>query len=395
MRAFGQHFLEGGQSRACLGEAVLAKRDDPFLVRDAAQLVGGSAGDDELAHALAHRQHLVDADASLVARVVALLAAGTLEEPILRIADAQAREHALVGLDLVLALRADLAQQALGDDAAQRVRQQERFDAHVGQARDGLRGADGVQRREHHVAGQRRLHAYLGCLLVADLAHQDHVRVLTQDRAQPGREGQADLRVGVDLRDARELVLDRVLERDDLRVALVEALQERVQRGRLAAAGRAGGDHEAVAALDHALERLALGRLQPEALEAAQLPSAVQDAHDDALAEERRRGGHAQVHALALEEELRAAVLRRAPLGDVEAGQHLDARQDLVRPGLRDGGAVDQRAVDAEADQELVAPRLEVDVARALDVGFLEHAAHQIDDRLVERGIDLDVGDLA
>ena len=54
----------------------------------------------------------------------------------------------------------------------------------VDDAVDGLGGVDGVDRREHEVAGlgggQRRAHG----LLVAHLADQDHVRVLAQDAPQ-------------------------------------------------------------------------------------------------------------------------------------------------------------------------------------------------------------------
>ena len=54
---------------------------------------------------------------------------------------------------------------------------------------------------KHDVAGERRLDGDLGGLEVADLADEDHVRVLAQDAAEARGEGDADLLV--DLAPAR------------------------------------------------------------------------------------------------------------------------------------------------------------------------------------------------
>ena len=51
----------------------------------------------------------------------------------------------------------------------------------------------GVQRREHQVAGQRRLDRDLRRLAVADLADHDDVGVGAHHRAQAGGERQAGL----------------------------------------------------------------------------------------------------------------------------------------------------------------------------------------------------------
>ena len=51
-------------------------------------------------------------------------------------------------------------------------------------AADGLGRVDGVHRREDEVAGLGRLQRGLGRLAVAQLADQDHVRVLPERAAQ-------------------------------------------------------------------------------------------------------------------------------------------------------------------------------------------------------------------
>ena len=66
------------------------------------------------------------------------------------------------------------------------------------------------------MAGERGLDRDLGRLAVADLADHDDVGVLAEDRAQAAGEGQADLRLHLDLVHAGQLVLDRILDGDDL-----------------------------------------------------------------------------------------------------------------------------------------------------------------------------------
>ena len=123
---------------------------------------------------------------------------------------------------------------------------------------DGLRRVEGVQRRQHQVAGLGRGDRGLDRLVVAHLADQDHVGVLSQ-RA-PERGGEAP---GVDLHlalvDDRLLVavqeLDRVLDRDDVLAALgVDVVDHRGERRRLARAGGAGAQDQPALLVRDALE---------------------------------------------------------------------------------------------------------------------------------------------
>ena len=66
------------------------------------------------------------------------------------------------------------------------------------------------------MARERRLHRNLGRLHVADLAHQDPVGILPQNRPQAGREGVADLRVDRHLHDAVDVVFHGVFRGDQL-----------------------------------------------------------------------------------------------------------------------------------------------------------------------------------
>src|SRR4029079_17787599 len=101
----------------------------------------------------------------------------------------------------------------------------------------------------------------------------------------PVRERELDLRIHLHLTDARELVLDRVLDRDDVLLGGIDLLERRVERGRLAAAGRAGDEDDAVALADQTLHGLQILTGEPELLEPEQRRRAVEQTHDDALAE--------------------------------------------------------------------------------------------------------------
>ncbi len=152
------------------------------------------------------------------------------------------------------AVRAQPPHQPLRQHAAQHRGHQVVLQPHVAQPGDGGGGRVGVHRGQHQMPGQRRLHRDLRGLQVADLADHDDVRVLPQDRAQQGGEVQPDLRLDLDLVDARELVLDRVLDRDDLARDRVERQQPGIQRRGLAAAGRPGDQHDAVRQVERRVE---------------------------------------------------------------------------------------------------------------------------------------------
>ena len=78
-----------------------------------------------------------------------------------------------------------------------------------------------------------------------------------------------------------------------------------------------------------------------------------------------------------------AAVLRLAALGDVELREHLQARRDAGGHLLRDALHLAEHAVDAEADDERVLLRLEVDVGGVLLGGLEDQRVDEPDERPV------------
>ena len=96
--------------------------------------------------------------------------------------------------------------------------------------------------------GLRGAERDVGGLLIADFADQDDVRILPEDRAQAAGERHAGPCVDLHLVHAGDLHFDRILERDDVVGRRLDRVQRRVQRRRLAAAGRAGDQDHALRA---------------------------------------------------------------------------------------------------------------------------------------------------
>ena len=138
-----------------------------------------------------------------------------------------------------------------------------------------------------------------------------------------------------------------------------------------------------------ALERL-LG--EAEVLEVEHHVGLVEEAHDDLLAVHGGQRGDAHVDGLAADHEADAAVLRHAPLGDVQLGHDLEAADDARLHAPRDRHDLVQHAVDAEADDELLGLRLEVDVARRVVDRLRDDGVDELDDRRLFGGV-ADVGD--
>src|SRR5215471_14030935 len=96
------------------------------------------------------------------------------------------------------------------------------------------------------MTGERGANGCARGLHIAHLADHDYIRVLAQNGAQAVNEIQSDRRLDLHLVDARQLVFDRVLDREHLALDRVEELQGGVEGRGLAAAGRAADEDNTV-----------------------------------------------------------------------------------------------------------------------------------------------------
>ena len=176
----------------------------------------------------------------------------------------------------------------LGNDPAQRFTHHDaNLVALVGgenieQAVERARGVAGVERAEHEVAGLRGGDGEGDRLEVAHFADHDDIGVLAERAAKSVGEGfrvSVNLALGDMATARRDDVFDRILERDDVVVAgAVDLVDERGERGALAAAHRTGHKHEAVVEFREELELIR----QAELLHAAD--GIADDAENEVIA---------------------------------------------------------------------------------------------------------------
>ncbi len=219
----------------------------------------------------------------------------------------------------LLALRAELARQPLRGDQDDARGDVERRHAHVGQPHQGRGSVVGVQGRHHQVTGLRGLDRDVGGFEVADFADHDDVGILSQEGAQRVGEIETCLFIDVDLVDAGQLDFGRVFSRCNIHARLVQDVQARVQRHRLAAAGRAGHQDHAVRALDRIEHDLLLVGLVAQRLDAELDARRVEDTQHDLFAVQGRQGADPEIDRAAFRQrQLHPPVLRHALFRDVE-----------------------------------------------------------------------------
>ena len=279
-----------------------------------------------------------------------------------------------------LAVRAQDAQQPLGDAAQERTGKEMRVHAQGQHALHRPGRQRGVQRGQDEVTAVGGAHRGLGRHRVADFADHDHVRRLAEYAAEQVRE--IDLQPEVDLRlaDARQRILDRILDGVDLALRRVQVRQAGVQRRRLARAGRSRHQDQAAGALQHVEQPVEIVPQQAELIELERLGGPLENAQGQVFAVERGDGVDAQVDDRArVAADHAAAVQGPAALGHVHAGDGLDVRQAAL--AVLDGhfrqNAQHPQVAHADGDGTLVGA--EVDVA-GLHLDGLVH--HMVDDVL-------------
>ena len=183
-----------------------------------------------------------------------------------------------------------------------------------------------MQRTKDQVACQRGLNSNLRCLQVSNFTHQNDVRILPQNRTQTRRKRNANVMVDLDLYDPVNVILDRILSRDQLFRDLIHLRQGRIQRRCLARTGRTGHQHNSVRTL-HDLPKIGHRHLvHPYLGQRQRYHRSVQDSHNHALAEHGRQYAHAQVHLVPTHHQLDSTVLWQTSLGNIQIRHNLDSR---------------------------------------------------------------------
>ena len=122
--------------------------------------------------------------------------------------------------------------------------------------------------RENKVTCQGGLDGDLRGFLVADLSDHDLIRVVTKHRAKAAGKRQTLFFVDGNLHDSLQLVLDRVLDRDDLVFVVANLVQRAVERGRLTRTGRPGHQDHSIRLFDIDAEALNVFEVEADNIKA-------------------------------------------------------------------------------------------------------------------------------
>ena len=230
--------------------------------------------------------------------------------------------------------------------------------------------------------GQRRANRDIRRFPVANFADHDHVRILAHDVPQALREGQPDLRIHMDLIDPVHLILDRVFNRDDLLVGLIDALQCGIERSGFSATRRPRDHENAVRERSVILHAPQHVRIETQLFQIVEIAGgSVEQTHHDALSIQCRQCRNAQIHLAPDGLDLDASILGQAPLRDIQPRHQFHAADDSGLHLARRRILAHQHSVNSIPDAELFFERLNVDVARTLLGGHRDHRVHQPDHR--------------
>ena len=152
-----------------------------------------------------------------------------------------------------------------------------------------------MQGAQDLVAGERRFHGDIGRFVVSNFTHHHDVRVLAQDRTQGRGKIESDLAAHRNLIDAGQLVLDRVLDRHDVVLRVIQLLQHRVKRRRFARAGRPGHQNHSMRRVDRLAKFFQRPFLQTHLVDAARERRFIEETHDDFFPMRRGQKRDAQI----------------------------------------------------------------------------------------------------
>ena len=282
---------------------------------------------------------------------------------------------------LFMAVTTNPPHQPLGDDGAQGTGHQIARSPHIHQSQGAGDRIIGVQGRQHQVTGHGAAQADFDRLLIAHLPHQQDVRVLPQGGPQYGGKIQTDLRVDLNLVDARQAVLHRVFDRDHLVSGLIQLGEGSVQGGGLAAPGGTGDHYHAVRAPQLTTETLQQQLRHPGVVQRQQARRLIQQTHDHGFAVLHRHGRHPHVDLMTPDPHVEPAILRQPLLGDVETRQQLQAQHQSRRDPHLVEHVLMQHAVDPLPNAQHLLIGLDVDIRGVHLHRIFKHRAQQLDHR--------------
>mmetsp|Transcript_23988 Transcript_23988/g.43904 ORF Transcript_23988/g.43904 Transcript_23988/m.43904 type:complete len:505 (+) Transcript_23988:8391-9905(+) len=285
------------------------------------------------------------------------------------------------------AVFAQSAQQPLRDDPAQRGGDQKVIKPQIAQPHHSAHRSVGVQRGKHQVPGQCGLCRDAGGLTIPDLSHQDDIRVLPQRGAQPVGKGHANLGVDLRLADALQVILNRVLDRDDVALVPVGQLQQGIERRGFARPRGAGGKDDPVGQRRQPFQQRDLCRAQAQVGQWQQPRRPVKDPQHDPLTIVAGQRTDPGVDGTPAKAKRDAAVLGQARFGDVQPRHHLEPGHHTPCRHVRAVHDLLQKSVDPHARPQPVFVGFDMQVRRAGRHRTAQQLVDQLDHGCIAFGL--------
>ena len=201
---------------------------------------------------------------------------------------------------------------------------------------------------------------------------------MAQDAAEEVAEAVALVLVDGDLRDAAELVFDRIFDRDDVSRLAVDFADAVVEGRGLAAAGWAAGDDQAAVLVADRADAVFHVVRESQVPHVARGAALVQHAQHQLGPVHAGREAHAILDATIGEDARKVPVLHSIAPGDLHVARRANQAEGQFAHSLGQFDDGDHLAVDAHADVDGFLLGLKVDVGRAALAGQLQQQPHGV-----------------
>ena len=195
-----------------------------------------------------------------------------------------------------------------------------------------------MERREHPMAGQRRLQRKCCRGLITRLTNDEDFGIQAQDMAQYGFKCHADFLLHLDLLDAWQYIFYRVVHRDDICLRHGKLCQRCVKRRRFAGPHGARKNRDPRRTMEQGAQTRLLVFEKSKLLHTSRPFAVQQETQDHHLSLDRRHRRDAHIHLPRVPVKMETAILRLTRLAGIHFRTHFHARQknssDLPRQRL-------------------------------------------------------------
>ena len=179
------------------------------------------------------------------------------------------------------AMRTDTAHQPLSYDTSQSGSYKERLYTHIDQSRDRACSIVGMQGTENQMACQCGVNADSGRFNVTNLTDHNYIRVLAQNAAQSVGKGQPCFIIDGYLIDAFNSIFDRIFNRNDVFIRIVDISERRIQRCRFTAAGGTCNKYDAIGRVEQTDIQLLIIRCESQIIDINRSRRFIKNTHND------------------------------------------------------------------------------------------------------------------